>query len=71
MHGRGILVAEIILGSSCAKIEESNETATQEDLQEYFVAAWSILPELIPCEKNTSIPEPEIPIEGRHPVSQA
>jgi hypothetical protein len=51
----------MILGSSCARLEEALQTVARGDLRKYFFVAWCIHPRFIPREIIIAIPEPDDP----------
>lgn len=63
-HARSASTAQIILGSSCARVELALDVAVDEDDdrdREILVAAWCVHPSLIPEEKMFAIPKPTAP----------
>ena len=58
-HLWNVAAAQRILGHACAGLEPAQQTATQADMSEYFVAAWCVHPDLIPQEMIVAVPELE------------
>ncbi|KAJ1293711.1 hypothetical protein BS78_01G089600 [Paspalum vaginatum] len=53
--------AQPILGSSCAKLEPTEDTVNRTDLKHFVVADWRVHPDLIPCVRTLLLPEPKLP----------
>lgn len=69
-HARPEETAQIIVGSSSARVEIANPDAVTDpdDERELFVAAWCAHPDLVPDEKMIAIHEPELEQDGGSPL---
>lgn len=62
LHARNVVVAQVVLGPSCCRIQPSRFRDTPEDDDtEFFVMAWCCHPSLIEREKPIFIPEAPTP----------
>jgi len=59
-HARSASVTQTALGPSCTQVEIALPEAVDDDDRELFVACWCVHPRLIPDEKITGIPEPQV-----------
>jgi hypothetical protein len=57
-HLSNVEVAQRILGPACAGLEPAQATASQDNMSEYFVAAWCVHRDMIPMEVIVAVPEP-------------
>nr|TKW07544.1 hypothetical protein SEVIR_7G314200v2 [Setaria viridis] len=60
-HARSASTVQLILGSSCAKVEVAPVAVDDDDERQFFVAAWCVHPQLIPDGKIMAVPEPQPP----------
>lgn len=69
-HARSAETAQILLGSSCARVEVANNDALNDpdDERELFVAAWCVHPDLVADEKIMAVPEPDEEPDGGPPL---